>query len=168
MKILIPDIPKVGVDVDINESFASNDALVAVKGRITIQKTGSEVMVEGNLNAIADLNCSRCLKKFTEVVTIPVAVVYHPIEELAGDDNYEVTSGELDLDFYTGDELDITRLLIEQVELNTPMKPLCSEFCRGLCPNCGEDMNLSSCSCILKDSDPRFLKLKNFLKERKE
>jgi DUF177 domain-containing protein len=168
MKILIPDIPKEGIDVDIQETLTSDSALFTIQGRLRVQKVGSEVMVEGNLKAEVELQCSRCLRKFTGDMSIPVDVVYHPVDELKGDDQHEIASEDLDLDFYTGDELDTDRLLKEQVALNIPMKPLCKDFCKGLCPNCGTDLNESTCSCSLKNSDQRFQELKKLLKERKE
>jgi uncharacterized protein len=168
MKILIPDIPKEGLDVDIQETLAADDTLFSIEGRLKVEKAGDEIMVRGDLKAGVDLQCSRCLKKFTGDLTIPVDVVYHPVEELRGTDQHEIASDELDLDFYAGDELDIDRLLKEQVALNVPMKPLCNDSCRGFCPNCGTDLNVSTCSCSQKNIDPRFQELKKLLKERKE
>lgn len=168
MKILIPDIPKEGIDVDIQETLTSDGIPVALRGRLRVQKEGSEVMVEGDLKADVELQCSRCLKTYGSDLTIPVAVVYHPVEELKGDDQHEIASEALDLDFYTGDELDVERLLKEQVALNVPMKPLCDTFCKGLCPNCGTDLNEDTCSCSKRTADPRFQELKKLMKERKE
>jgi uncharacterized protein len=168
MKILIPDIPQEGIDLDIQETLQSETGLFTIRGRLKVEKVASEVMVKGDLRADVQLQCSRCLKQYTGDLSIPVDVVYHPVEELKGADHHEIASEELDLDFYEGEELDITRLLKEQVALNVPMKPLCNETCRGLCPRCGTDLNVSDCSCSQKTMDPRFQELKKFLKERKE
>jgi uncharacterized protein len=168
MKILIPDIPKEGIDVDIQEARTSDDAPLTIHGRLKVRKEGSEVMVEGDLIADVELQCSRCLKKFGNEISIPVSVVYHPVEELKGDDQHEIASEALDMDFYTGDELDLESLLKEQIALNIPMKPLCDDSCKGLCPNCGMDLNQGTCSCSIKTVDPRFQELKKLLKERKE
>jgi uncharacterized protein len=167
MKILIPDIPKEGIDLEVQETLTSDSVVFTVHGRLRVQKAASEVMIEGDLKAAAELQCSRCLKRFRSDMSIPVDVVYHPVDELKGDD-HEIASEDLDLDFYTGDELDIDRLLKEQVALNIPMKPLCSEFCKGLCANCGADMNDGTCSCSVKITDSRFQELKKLLNERKE
>ena len=168
MKIIIPDIPKEGIDVDIQETIISDGAPFAIHARLKVEKIGSEIMVKGNLKAEVELQCSRCLKKFAGDVSVPVDVVYHPVEELKGEDYHEIESEELDSDFYSGDELDLISLLKEQVALNIPMKPLCNDLCRGLCPNCGADLNESPCSCSMKNIDPRFEELKKLLKERKE
>jgi len=168
MKILIPDIPKEGIDLNIQETVSSGDALSSVRGRLRVDKVGSEIIVAGNLNAEVELQCGRCLRKFRSDMHIPVEVVYHPVAELAGDDRHEITSEDLDLDFYEGDEMDIGWLLREQVALHIPMKPLCDELCRGLCAECGMDLNVTACTCSLKKPDPRFQELKKLLKKRKE
>lgn len=168
MKILIPDIPKEGIDVDIQETLISGEIPVTICGWLKVQKAGSEVIVEGDLKAEVELQCSRCLKTFMSNMPIPVAAVYHPVEELKEEDQHEIAPEALDLDYYSGDELDMERLLQEQVALNIPMKPLCADFCKGLCPHCGTDLNEGTCSCSKKPVDPRFQDLKKLLNERKE
>lgn len=168
MKIVIPDIPKEGIDVDVQETLSSDDSLFTISGQLRIEKVGVEIWIRGNLKADVSLQCSRCLKSITGEITIPVDVIYHPLEELAGEDHHEIQSEELDLDFYAGDELDISRLLREQVALNVPMKPLCHEACKGLCPGCGTDLNLGTCACSRNNIDERFGELKKLIQERKE
>lgn len=168
MKIVIPDIPKEGIELDVRDLLPADDTLLSIRGLIKVEKVGSEIMVKGDLKAAVNLECSRCLRNFGGDLSIPVDVVYHPVEELTGADHHEVTSDELDLDFYSGDELDISRLLKEQIALNIPMKPLCNDLCRGLCPQCGTDLNMSTCSCSMKSIDPRFQQLKKLFNERKE
>ena len=128
MKIFIPDIPKEGIGIDIHEDLVTDSGPVALSGGLHARKAGGEVLVKGSLKAEAMLQCSRCLKTFRGDISISIDVCYHPVEELTGGDCHEVTSEELDLDFYAGDELDIMNLLSEQVALNLPMKPLCNDI----------------------------------------
>ena len=74
-------------------------------------------------------------------------------EELA------LTYDELDIGFYRNDELDLSGVVSEQVVLEIPMKPVCREGCRGLCPQCGADLNEANCGCDHTVSDPRFAAL---------
>ena len=165
MKIRIPDIPKEGLDLDIEESIDTDIVLSPVSARLRIDKAGAEIMVRGDLRAEIKLTCSRCLKEFNGSLTVPVDVVYHPVEELKDEAHpNEVKSEELDLDFYSGEELDLLDLIKEQVELNLPMKPLCDDACKGICPKCGTDLNVKSCTCSVKDIDPRFESLKKLIK----
>jgi uncharacterized protein len=164
MKLRIPDIPKEGLDLDIEESVDSDIALFPVSARLRVDKVGAEIMVKGDLRIDIKLACSRCLKEFDGKLTVPVDVVYHPVEELKDAAHLnEVKSEELDRDFYSGEELDLLDLIKEQVELNLPMKPLCDDACKGICPKCGTDLNLKSCTCSVKDIDPRFESLKKLI-----
>lgn len=164
MKIRIPDIPDEGLTLDIEESIDTNSVLSPVSARLRIEKAGAEIMVKGDLRAEIKLICSRCLKEYNGKLTVPVDVVYHPVEELKDEAHLnEVKSEELDLDFYSGEEIDLIDLVKEQVELNIPMKPLCDDACKGICPKCGTDLNIRSCTCSVKDIDPRFESLKKLL-----
>jgi uncharacterized protein len=168
MKILISDIPKEGLDVDIQETIQSGTFSAPVKARLRIEKVDAEIVVKGDMTAEITLQCSRCLNEFSRTTSVPVDVVYHPVEELKGKDYREITSEELDSDFYSGEELDLLELLKEQVVLNIPMKPLCTDACKGICPECGADLNIETCSCSIRNIDPRFEGLRKLFKEGKE
>lgn len=163
MKIIISDIPLEGLELDFESSIETDAFLTPVRARLRIEKHDTEVFVKGDLTAEAKLQCGRCLKEFQKYLSIPVEAVYHPVEELKEEDTHEIKSEELDMDFYSGDELDPEILVKEQIELNLPMKPLCSESCKGLCPGCGTDLNTDRCSCNPGKTDPRFAALKKLL-----
>lgn len=59
--------------------------------------------------------------------------------------------------------IDIDELVTTDILLELPSKHLCSDYCKGLCPKCGTDLNKSTCSCITKDIDPRLEALKKLL-----
>jgi len=75
------------------------------------------------------------------------------------DEGAEVAAEDLDLFAYDGEKIDLEPLLREQFVLAVPYAPLCSEDCKGLCPQCGIDRNTSSCNCE-KPIDPRLAALK--------
>jgi uncharacterized protein len=56
-------------------------------------------------------------------------------------------------------------LVREAIILSLPLKPLCSEECKGLCPICGTDLNKSHCHCVIEKTDPRWDMLKGLLKK---
>ncbi len=165
MKIYIPEIPLEGLDIDLEERAEINNFVVPVSAKLKIQKVGTEIIVKGSLISDVMLQCSRCLKDFSMRTLINVDVMYHPVEELIEEETYEIKTNELDMDFYSGEELDIMNLINEQIVLNIPMKPLCSETCKGICINCGTDLNEDICKCRTSAIDPRFESLKLFLKE---
>jgi uncharacterized protein len=164
MKITIPDIPKEGLDIEIREATDVGFLSSPIRAKLRIEKLDKEVMIKGDMTAEVKLQCSRCLKEFYKVLSVPVDVVYRPVEELKGEEHHEVVPEELDMDFYSGEELDLLDLLKEQIALNITMKPLCSDLCKGICPGCGADLNVDICKCGAKNIDPRFNELKKLLK----
>ena len=170
MKIVLSEITDEGLDLDFEETITSSTVqlLSPVRAKLRIEKLGPEVLVRGDVVAGVELQCSRCLSRFPKDIEASVNVVYHPVEELKGEDKHEVKEDELDMGFYKGDELDIEELVAEQIILSVPMKPLCSEACKGLCPRCGADLNAGSCACATNEPDPRLAVLKKFFDKGKE
>ena len=163
MKVLISEIPDEGIDVAGEETVESDTIISPIKARLKIMKIGSEIIVKGEVAADIKLQCSRCVSDFNSVFSVPVDVVYHPLDELKGEERHEIPSGELNMDFYSGDEMDITTLMKEQILLNIPMKPLCKDSCRGICRTCGKNLNEGDCSCPPTETDSRFDILKKIL-----
>jgi uncharacterized protein len=79
----------------------------------------------------------------------------------------ELSSDDLDTSFYYSRQIDLKEVVLEQLNLTFPIKPLCSETCQGICPVCGININSGDCSCVTKDSDSRLEKLKIFLKDKR-
>lgn len=163
MKILISDIPIEGVELEFCELIESEEVGSPVEAKLKIDKNGKEIIISGTLKTNLKLTCSRCLVKYFKELLVPINVVYQPVEELKSDENYELKTEELDMDFYKGDELDLNLLLKEQITLNIPMKPLCAEDCKGICIRCGQDLNIERCKCESIYIDPRLEKLKILL-----
>lgn len=114
--------------------------------------------------------CSRCVNPVTIAIDEPLRVTFMPRAELPaedaggdgtgdGDDAAEVSSDELDVFPYDGEVMDLEPLLREQFVLAIPFAPLCSETCKGLCPQCGIDRNSATCTCE-PPIDPRLAALK--------
>jgi uncharacterized protein len=166
MKIIISDIPEEGLDLDLEEKFEAEEIrlLSPVKAHLELTKAHSEIIIAGTLNAGLEFECSRCLKKYRHVMDVPVDVVYHPVKEL-GDDRHGLKDDEMDMGFYQDDELDLQELIMEQVLLNIPMKPLCDENCKGICSQCGTDLNTGACSCETKKIDSRLEVLRKLLEK---
>lgn len=169
MKIAIEDIHDEGITVDIDEPLVieGHDHPYMVRAHLELHRIESEIVVDGSMNTEIELECSRCLKTFKRRIDDPVHMVYHPIGEL-GSEAHELRSDELDLGFYSGDEIDLWEVLREQIMLSLQMKPLCDAACRGICPKCGIDLNSETCSCEFKEADPRLQVLKKLLEKRKE
>lgn len=166
MKILISEIPDEGLELEIEEALSAGvvKLISPVKGNLSVNKVGQELIIEGEITTKAEFECSRCLKNYTDEICVPVAVIYHPLEELKAEGKYEIKDDELDMGFYAADEFDLLELIKEQLVLNVPMKLLCSEECKGICPKCGTDLNINKCNCSLTEVDSRLEILKDLLR----
>ena len=114
------------------------------------------------------LACDRCLEPTRQEVAteLELFVLAHRGAEAPGpggpeDGGAELEDEDLTVVHVSGDELDTEPLLVEQLQLSIPMKPLCREDCAGLCPICGADRNESACSCHEEAFDPRWQALKD-------
>lgn len=128
---------------------------LAFKG--TIEQTAPYFRLNGELDAELKLVCSRCLGSFTQGFHIPVAEVYtNKAEALPRPEEDEAE----ETGFFEGDEIDIAPALLKALFLELPMHPLCREDCRGICPQCGADLNKGQCACQEDNIDFRLEKLK--------
>jgi len=121
--------------------------------------------VSGVIGADIQLACSRCLAEFESRLVRRFNLRFSRAipEELHpdGEQEIELTADAIGLLFFKGDEIDFKDAVQEQVVLALPYKPLCREECKGLCPHCGNDLNIESCGCTGDRSSSPFAVLKN-------
>ena len=120
-----------------------------------IFKDGSQFRLVGHVTSALTLACGRCLDDIALPVDLPFDLLYLPHRDNAGEGEVEVEDDDLTTAFYRNDEIDLGQLVLEQFYLAVPMKPLCRESCRGLCPECGTNLNTATCSCVREWTDPR-------------
>jgi uncharacterized protein len=96
------------------------------------------------------------LNEVTTPVEIPFDLFYAPADASAGQaGERELRERDLDFAVYENDQIDLDELVLEQLELSLPSRVLCREECRGLCPQCGADLNVEQCDCK-PQIDPRW------------
>jgi uncharacterized protein len=78
-----------------------------------------------------------------------------PVVETEGEE-VALTYTDLDFGFYRNDGLDVRSVISEQIALEIPMQPICQGACKGLCDQCGADLNEGNCNCQGQTIDPRF------------
>jgi uncharacterized protein len=106
------------------------------------------------------LECGRCLEPFEIPVDSAFELRYVPHEQNTGEGEREIAEDDLTTAYYKDQSIDLDALMAEQFQLALPMKPLCTEACKGLCPACGTNLNTTTCSCAPKWEDPRLAALK--------
>src|SRR5688572_13678988 len=127
-----------------------------------VQKSGGDTyQVAGRARTSLELDCGRCLEPFFVPVDATFDLRYVPQAHNTGEDERQIQEEDLATAYHREGLLDVTELLREQFQLAVPMKPLCTEDCRGLCPTCGTNLNKTKCECAPKWEDPRLAPLKS-------
>ena len=121
----------------------------------------NDIRVTGRLNATLELACARCLEPVAQNVARDFDLLYRPQGADAGQEERSVPSTEAEISYYQGEGLLLEDVLREQVLLAAPLKVICREDCKGLCPHCGKNLNLEQCSCAEPLQDPRWSALKD-------
>jgi uncharacterized protein len=131
-----------------------------------IHKDRDRFRLEGRVRTELELPCSRCLEPFRLAVDAPFDMRYLPAVEVAAEREREVAEEDLETSYYREDQIDLDELIREQFYLAVPMKPLCRDGCRGLCPQCGTNLNTGTCDCAPAWEDPRLAPLKGLGRPR--
>ena len=171
MKINVSSIPEDGLQHELELPVKINEHTDIAHVFIKITKLGKLIFAEGSIKISATLTCDRCLKDFSYPLDLTFSEEYTPAGVSDEEKEYELTEKELNLDFFSDEEIDIDQLITEQIILAVPMKHLCSPECPGMCPVCGKDLNNGACNCKTNKVDPRLSpleRLKKKMEERKE
>jgi len=116
---------------------------------ITAAHEFDHVRVSGRVDAGIRMACSRCCAEYDDRLGSTFELFYTKAQgaEVAQDEEVELSETDLVSVTYRGDEIDLIPAVDEQVIMELPLKPLCSEQCRGLCSTCGADLNVADCGC---------------------
>jgi uncharacterized protein len=121
---------------------------------VVLENTGSGIRIKGHIKTSVELECSRCLVMFGFPIDWSIDEIFYtgtPLEE----EGYTVKDEKIDLGPATE----------EEVVLEIPMKPLCKEACKGICPTCGQPIDENHKPHDEDNIDARLEVLKKLLKE---
>lgn len=172
MKISVSTIPEGGTNLRFERNGewfrdrlpeAGGDGFALEKAEIAcaVQRIRENVIVEGSVATVAETPCSRCLETTRLSLRSPFYLTFAPPPSEQQED-VELSATDLDFAYYEEDVIDLEETLFEQILLQIPLKPLCAETCRGLCPHCGINLNTTSCDCRGEILDERLAILKQF------
>ena len=134
-----------------------SDAHIVVK-----HVKGRELLITGECRLVLEIPCDRCLEPVREEF------------ELEFEKNVDLTEGDVESDeldeknYIDGYNLDVEKLLYNEILIGWPMKVLCSEDCKGICNTCGQNLNLGTCDCEDTSLDPRMSVIRDVFKNFKE
>ncbi len=169
MRITVSEIPPEGRDIDETLSIEVDEGVFSEASvHLHLERVDEDVFVHGDISARTKLACGRCLDEFVSTVSVPVEMSFLPSGDESGGEEQELSAEDVNTEYYSDDRIDLDEAIREQILLNLPLKPLCSEECRGICPSCGINLNQESCGCDTKKIDPRLEVLKKLLDKGKE
>jgi DUF177 domain-containing protein len=144
---------------ELNFDPAEIHILGPVVVNLTAEQRAQRVRVRGRFAVDVEVPCARCL----DPVRVPLVSEFDQFyqsnaeQQLVG----EIVLSERDTEvgFFNGDFIEVSEIVREQILLALPMKPICREGCKGLCPYCGRNRNAEACNCQTSSVDPRLAPL---------
>ena len=137
-----------------------------IEYELTVTKMGENVRVEGPVKCTMRLPCDRCLEEFPLPVSARLDIELAPKSDQPTLPEVELTGEDMDRYYFEGDELELEPYIYEEVMLAIPIKALCDEACKGICPVCGKNRNRETCNCGTSRGTAFEEKLQTFLKDR--
>lgn len=173
MRFRIDTIPEEGKHVEATISpaeiivdmpgYSLNNPLV-FSGRLT--RSARNVYVRGNLSGAVNAQCGRCLESFDMPLNLDMDIAFSPQREQL-DQEVEIIEQDSNLAYYEADSIDLLPEIRDLFLVNLPIRPVCRSECKGLCSQCGADLNVNPCNCGQKPEASPFEKLKE-LKSKME
>jgi uncharacterized protein len=186
----IADITAEGISLSgdlTGEELGLPDAEVFIRGTLSVgmdlRSVERTICLTGVVEGTAVHQCVRCLKDFESPIAFSVRAAYERetkaaapmVKQDAPWKKKTVPAVETkpeapddDLYYYAGDHLDLAPMLREQLILASPMHPLCVEECRGLCAQCGKNLNEGPCHCAAEPTGSPFQVLRGMKEKLQE
>ena len=132
------------------------DILDGVHTNVILLNIGSkEINISGDIEAILKIPCSRCMED----------IEYKIKTDFSKDVKFDDNDSDEVIEYINGYNLDLEKLVLNELIINLPMKVLCSDTCKGICNQCGVNLNKDSCNCDKSDIDPRLAVFKDLFNE---
>src|ERR1700730_3924623 len=125
----------------------------------TAELLEGQIRVAGEIETKVELLCARCLEPVVDEVHRSFDLFYSPLPKGEKPEEARLKEDDAEIGFFSGEGVFLADVLREQVLLALPMKVICRSDCRGLCPNCGENLNHEECRCETHSTDPRLAPL---------
>lgn len=140
-----------------------------VKGEAELLEHTEEIRIRGHLRVQMEGECDRCLETASFPVDTSFDLLYRPMLKAIGEGpEVEVAEEETEVGFYDGSGVELRDVIREHVLLSLPMRKVCSEACKGICPECGQNRNQAQCQCEVKTADDRWAALRHLSPPAKE
>jgi uncharacterized protein len=146
-------------NVDEASDMLGQGVSTSVEGKVKFTHTNRGILVQGVLQTKVPVECSRCLKNFAHLLTINIEEEYFPIIDINTGIPVDIPDDPGGLTIDDHHILDLNEAIRQNALLAIPMKVLCRKDCRGLCQECGKNLNEGPCGCETAIIDPRWAQL---------
>jgi uncharacterized protein len=150
------DINKIGVKGLLLEDRVELDDHLLVEGEsffldgvdfsIYFTREKEKIRARGQIRTVLSLRCINCVENYELKVNSKFDIILFPVYLIKSTDT-ALTTDEMEYIFFDGEEIDLEKILMEQVNLFIPFNPTCTPDCKGICPNCGANLNYEECQC---------------------
>src|SRR5262249_49492851 len=121
-----------------------------------VHEVVEDIRLVGSFSTEVENSCARCLEPVHNAVSEKFDLLYRPLGMDARSEEVSISKAETEIGYYLGDGLLLEDVLKEQLLLALPVKQVCRPDCKGICPQCGKDLNAGSCDCVTSMPDPRW------------
>lgn len=168
-RVQVSEIPEEGLSLSVKEDPAALDLVVPgvrflepVAVDIFLVEAEQAVLATGRITVPVAFECVRCLREFPAALDIPISTQFVPPPSLPLGE-HPMPSDKAEDYYYRDDGIVLDDLVRQEVLLAVPFNPQCRDDCRGLCAQCGQDLNKGACACA-PPPDPRWAVLRQQLK----
>ncbi|MCB0416233.1 MAG: DUF177 domain-containing protein [Bdellovibrionales bacterium] len=118
-----------------------------LKARMKVTKLEPDYVFSGELEYSVECTCDRCAEQFVLPIQHRFELAFARANKAVTAQDFQEQSDQLDIEWFVGDDIDLLPLLEEQVMLSLPYKTLCRATCKGICQQCGKNLNEGDCGC---------------------
>lgn len=166
MHQVVSKIPSQGIQLSFNEApsvleLAAPGArfLEPIAVDVALRKIGDTVSVTGEISARVMFECVRCLREFLSSIRLSVDAQFFPGPVTVVPGEHAMPADEAEHYYYAQDVIVLDDFVRQELLLAVPFNPQCQPDCRGLCSQCGQDLNLMTCQCLSRsESQPAALR----------
>jgi uncharacterized protein len=116
----------------------------------------ADIRLKGHWAGKFEVPCARCVEDVPIALESEFDLIFRPLGADAGPQERSISAVDTEIGYYQKDSLLLEDVLREQVLLSLPVRTLCKEDCKGLCPSCGANRNSQACTCEEGQTDPRW------------
>jgi len=165
---LAPGVIDLGQDVQQKVPIRTSGKTELVRESRGAREVVDDIRLVGDFSTQVETLCARCLTPVSIPVSGAFDLLYRPQGVDTRGEEASISKAETEIGYYQGEGVQLEDVVKEQILLALPAKQVCNEDCKGLCPQCGRDLNVESCNCASSMPDPRWSPLEDIRKKLEE